>query len=1051
MALESQQVDYLFTKGLNEDVSDVVDAEGLDWVVNARFGKEGELKKRPGLALGVTDTSWRNHASLVSTGRDIAMVSSQGLNLWNEAAGTSGLVRRAPFLPCKMEVQPVTRAPGNVVVCDGSYYTSGSLACHVVAWQTDPPSASATVTPTYVSVVDANTGSLLLGPHLLSSGGRNPRVITLASLALVFWADTARDIWATQVTFTSGVPAIGTTTRVVSTASNQVNGVPLFDVCTDGTYGYISYNASTTTTKRITSAGGVSHTYAEATDSAVNGAWNYHINGSIVVAYTTGGAVDITVRQLQASDLTSQQYYTTTTGTTNDYERIVIGATTFDGNQWYFVGGCDPSDTDPSVIGALRRVDGGGSPVTGLTLASNFVPMSKMFTMRSGNSTDEFLPALIGYQPRLMSGTQPGVYAVAFYNSSICDTVSGDAPSRLSSSGKLLFAKVHSSADPSSTVDFLPSVYAHGSDYQKLSVALRVRTGIRSTTSGTINYDTGVDIVTLDYSQASPLGRVAHGSVAYMAGAVPAYFDGQFVSEMQAQYAPVITSATESGSGTLTNGTYTYKATYEWVDYTGLLHRSAPSAAVSVTIAAGKDATVVVATSQIQMHRARYEEGAGATTSNDDNVYRIVLYRTKASGTVYYKVATYEVTQATASTVTFTDTEEDSTLSDETLLYTTGGILENVAPPASVDIALGNKRLWLIDAEDQRRIWFSKPLQPGIAPEFSDSLTLVCDKKITAIEVLDDKLVCFARDDIFVVAGEGPDATGVGSFSGPTPLESPVGCTNVASIAKTGDGIYFASARSIELLTRSLQVLEPPIGAALRDTYSATAIVSADYCALDDEVRFLCNTTANSVLVWNMRRKTWSTWDFLNYPNIDNPIDCEYVINEDGTANWYVLLKLDASGTLSAALTTMDSASPVYADGGTFYGMDVQTPLFRFGGLRNRVRVRNVALLLKRNAATSIAAYATVDGHISGPIVGDNGASTTTFSSTELGNANSGQGEGTGLLQWSLPVQKCNSVSFRFEEQTAGTADTQGVTLYGLSMEVGMKGGRARLPDTRRS
>jgi hypothetical protein len=270
MALESQQVDYLFTRGLNGDVSEAVDAEGLTYAVNVQYGKEGELKKRPGLASGITDT-WRNHGSLLTTGKDVAMVSSQAVNAWNTAAGSSGKVTVAPYLPCRISVQAVTRGSGNVLSCDGSYYTDGTLSCHVTAWQTDPPSGSATVTPTFVSVTDANTGALLLGPYQLSSGGRCPRVVTLASSVLVFWADSVRDIWATSITFTSSVPAVGSTTRVVSTAANLVNTVPLFDACTDGTVAFVSYRSSGSRaeTKRINSSRSVTHTYTEATDDPV--------------------------------------------------------------------------------------------------------------------------------------------------------------------------------------------------------------------------------------------------------------------------------------------------------------------------------------------------------------------------------------------------------------------------------------------------------------------------------------------------------------------------------------------------------------------------------------------------------------------------------------------------------------------------------------------------------------------------------------------------------------------------------------------------------------
>ena len=58
---------------------------------------------------------------------------------------------------------------------------------------------------------------------------------------------------------------------------------------------------------------------------------------------------------------------------------------------------------------------------------------------------------------------------------------------------------------------------------------------------------------------------------------------------------------------------------------------------------------------------------------------------------------------------TFTDINSDAIILGNNIIYTNGGVLENIGPPTFDSVFLFDSRLWGIDAEDKNLLWFSKP------------------------------------------------------------------------------------------------------------------------------------------------------------------------------------------------------------------------------------------------------------------------------------------------------------------------------------------------------
>jgi len=318
----------------------------------------------------------------------------------------------------------------------------------------------------------------------------------------------------------------------------------------------------------------------------------------------------------------------------------------------------------------------------------------------------------------------------------------------------------------------------------------------------------------------------------------------------------VTTAAT---GGLITAQEYNYVFTYEWTDNQGNLHRSAPSIPISViTTGAVSTNTLYVPTLRI-------------TDKISPNPVRIVGYRWSTAQQVYYQFTsiTAPVLNNTAiDFVVITDTNADSAILGNTLLYTQGGVIENIAAPASTVSALFKNRLFIVDAEDRNLLWYSKQVIEAVPVEMSDLFTIYVAPTsgaqgstgpITALSAMDDKLIIFKRDAIYYVTGTGPDNTGANNdFSDPIYITSSVGCANQASIVLMPNGIMFQSDKGIWLLDRSLgtQYIGAPV-----ESFNAIPVKSAVSIPGTNQVRFILNNDVT--LMYDYFYAQWGTFSNL--------------------------------------------------------------------------------------------------------------------------------------------------------------------------------------------
>lgn len=315
-------------------------------------------------------------------------------------------------------------------------------------------------------------------------------------------------------------------------------------------------------------------------------------------------------------------------------------------------------------------------------------------------------------------------------------------------------------------------------------------------------------------------------------------------------------SSTATGAGLITAGTYYYVFVYEWTDNQGNLHRSAPSVPIKqVTTTATSTNTLTVPTLRL-------------TDKVAPNPVRIVGYRYSVAQPVYYlftSLTSPTINDPTTDTVTITDALADSSILGNVLLYTTGGVIENIAAPASVASALFKNRLFLVDAEDRNLLWYSKQVIEATPVEMSDLLTVYVAPTsgaqgstgpITALSAMDDKLIIFKKDAIYYMTGTGPDNTGSqNDFTDPVYITASVGCSNPNSIVLMPNGIMFQSDKGIWILGRDLSTQY--IGAPV-EAFNSQVVLSAQAIPATNQVRFLLDD--NITLMYDYYYGQWGTF-----------------------------------------------------------------------------------------------------------------------------------------------------------------------------------------------
>lgn len=325
-------------------------------------------------------------------------------------------------------------------------------------------------------------------------------------------------------------------------------------------------------------------------------------------------------------------------------------------------------------------------------------------------------------------------------------------------------------------------------------------------------------------------------------------------------YPDSVAVTTSTVGGNLSAQQYFYQVTYEWSDNQGNIFRSAPCTPVSITT------TGSTSTNTINVPTLRL-------TYKIANPVKIVVYRWSVGQQSYYQVTSISIptlNNMSVDSVAIVDTLSDSAILGNNLIYTSGGVIENIGPPGTSSVTLFDDRLWLVDAENKNLLWFSKQVIQSTPVEMSDLFTFYVASSvgatgptgpITALSAMDDKLIIFKQNATYYINGAGPDNTGSNNqYSPPTFVNSMVGCSNQRSIVLQPSGLMFEfaseSGNQIWLLSRDLSTdyIGAPVEALMKDA----TVLSSVAVPGTNQVRF--NLSSGITLMFDYYYGQWGVF-----------------------------------------------------------------------------------------------------------------------------------------------------------------------------------------------
>ncbi len=477
----------------------------------------------------------------------------------------------------------------------------------------------------------------------------------------------------------------------------------------------------------------------------------------------------------------------------------------------------------------------------------------------------------------------------------------------------------------------------------------------------------GGDVVRMSVNRKHRSTTAVLAGTLYLGGGSVDFFDGEQTAEVGFYGFPFIDSVADGAAGSIPAGTYQYVAVWEWTDRLGNRHQSAPSVPVSHTAAGSKETDIVIR--PLHLSRKTRLSGTGVV----QKFINCAIYRTTVGGTIFYRLdeqttAFPVVDPNTTADLTFTDPETDATLTNNEILYTEGGVLDNVAPPPSKFIVAHGDQLVGINDEDPRVVWYSKPFNPGRGIAWNETLIERLDDgaECTALASQDGRLIVFKSDRVFLINGRGPNALGV-SNQAVQKLSVEIGCTEPRSVVVAPPGIFFRSARGIELLPRG-GIAVQYIGNPVRATLEALPEV-LDTLHLPDKSQVLFSVanaaeTVGAVLVYDYRVGQWF-------------IDSYNSVMGNGVAHRSLANWQDKLAITRATAPQIEDAT-TFDDSGSTVQWLIQTGDIRPGGLQGYQRFRGIAILGESRGARTFQVQVQYNGDYNA--IGD----TASFTVTEV-------------------------------------------------------------------
>lgn len=511
------------------------------------------------------------------------------------------------------------------------------------------------------------------------------------------------------------------------------------------------------------------------------------------------------------------------------------------------------------------------------------------------------------------------------------------------------------------------------------------------------------------------------GNETIFAGGVVRSYDGNTVSELNyIQQSKLVSDVNKvTSGGGLGDAIYQYAIVTQWQDANGNIVQGTP---FFFTVDHTSSSSGANSTDDIRLSTVGLTDKSGV---------KIVLYRTEGNGSVFYRRATYDNDAnlsdgyISSGAGGIDDDKSDTSLINDAsdILYTNGGVLENVAPPAAERVAVFKDRLFLTKMHDKSKIWYSHAVEDGFPIRTSDSLTMNVDyrgQQVEGLGVVDDKLIAFLQNRYYYTYGDGPNTTGFGGTFAPFELASnDTGVLEGKSIVETPDGLMYRSPKGIYLIDGSLG--SNYIGAQVEDNVAGQTITSAIVVPEKNRVRF--TTESGDMLEYDYFFRKWYT-----QPGLD-AYDAVFLDND------YYLLR-NTGGKV------FKEDGSVFADDGDDYTMKIETGWISMASLVGFQRIYSLFFVGERKDTCSFKVSVAYD--YSDTYVHD----TTIALDTALDDG--AMGYVPFRLEVPTKIQKCQAIRVKIEEVSPSSTD-EAFTLTGMGMKFGVKRGFGKIRSTQTS
>lgn len=531
---------------------------------------------------------------------------------------------------------------------------------------------------------------------------------------------------------------------------------------------------------------------------------------------------------------------------------------------------------------------------------------------------------------------------------------------------------------------------------------LEVKDGDALTTIGLSRLD-----LTMDRTEALPPVRFADSL--FLPGACPMAYDGVSAVELGFNVYPETVTPTSGGAGSVPAGTRYFAAVYEWTDAKGRRHQSAPSLSAAYTNAGAT--TVSVAVQSLSLTDKYDNSGVSLKPVARTNV-NIAVFATEAGGTVFFRSGSV-TNNPLAATVTFTHNITDAALIAGEVLYdaTNAGTFDAFPPPACRVACVHQNQLVVTGCEDERALFYSRPLADGSGPSFDLARRLRVPEdagEVAAAATMDSKLAAWTDEATGWFPGDAPNAAGQGAGYGDwQPLSMDVGCVSPQSVIYADGALWFEAEAGLHALGGDGSVVFAGADVADLTVGSIAAVL------VPSKKQIYWFQSDGTVLVWDT---FWKQWSFIPANSSWGAIAADL---RGGRLEWAL-----ADGS-SRYLTT--NATTDYGNVGI--NLYIETSWLKFAGVQGFQRIRRL--------------------HMLGGVDGGSGVNVFLFAFADYDDANTVtlyDGVDFAGPIWRMRHHlglKCESVRFQLSVTGAGV-----ISLQNLTLEVGVKRGGFKTAQT---